>query len=150
MRWTTLLVAGLLAAPAAAADLSALGRTIRKELAYAGRPRYCLLVFGPEARDRVWLVHDGDALYVDRNGNGDLTDPGEAVAAQRDKDRDPEEFGYRFEVGELRVGGRVHKELCERRRSPGQPSPPTRRPASTASPSVSIGRTSGGGASTGG
>ncbi len=28
---------------------------------------------------RVWLVLDGDALYVDRNGNGDLTEPGEKV-----------------------------------------------------------------------
>jgi hypothetical protein len=30
-------------------------------------------VFGPEARSRVWLVLDGDVLYVDRNGDGDLT-----------------------------------------------------------------------------
>jgi hypothetical protein len=36
-----------------------------------------LLVFGTDARDRVWLVHDGDTLFVDRNGNGDLTDDGE-------------------------------------------------------------------------
>jgi hypothetical protein len=27
----------------------------------------------------VWLVRDGDALYVDRNGNGDLAEPSEAL-----------------------------------------------------------------------
>jgi hypothetical protein len=59
-----------------AADLTRVDRTIAKEPAYKSRPRYCLLVFGPEARTRVWLVLDGEVLYVDRNANGDLTDPG--------------------------------------------------------------------------
>src|SRR4029453_11953400 len=36
-----------------------------------------LLVFGPEAKTRVWLVVDGDDLYVDANANGDLTEAGE-------------------------------------------------------------------------
>jgi hypothetical protein len=108
--WAPLLVAGIVATPAAAADLKAVDRTIRKEPAYRTKsPRYALLVFGPEARDRVWLVHDGDTLYVDRNGNCDLTDAGEAVPAK--KGRDPDEFGYQFEVGELRVGGRIHQGL---------------------------------------
>ena len=39
-------------------------------------PKYALLIFGPEARTRIWLVLDGTTLYVDRNGNGDLTDAG--------------------------------------------------------------------------
>jgi hypothetical protein len=64
----------------AAADLTKIDRTIAKEPAYKSKPRYCLLVFGPQAKFRVWLVIDGDTLYVDRNGNGDLTEPGEAVA----------------------------------------------------------------------
>jgi hypothetical protein len=29
---------------------------------------YCLLVFGPAARTRMWLVLDGDSLFVDRSG----------------------------------------------------------------------------------
>ena len=33
----------------------------------------------PQAKARVWLVLDGDILYVDRNGNGDLTDEGEKI-----------------------------------------------------------------------
>jgi hypothetical protein len=66
-----------LAGPAGAADLGKVDRTLKKEPAYKGQPKYCLLVFGPEARARVWLVLDGTTLYVDKNGNGDLTDPGE-------------------------------------------------------------------------
>jgi hypothetical protein len=108
VRFATLLAASLLAPPVSAAYLTALDRTIRKEPVYAGKPRYCLLVFGPDVH-RVWLVHDGDALYVDRNGNGDLTDPGEKVAAATDAG--PKEDGYAFEVGDLTVGGKVHKGL---------------------------------------
>jgi hypothetical protein len=59
-----------------AADLSKIDRTIAKEPAYKSRPKYCLLVFGLEARTRVWLVLDGEVLYVDRTANGDLTGPG--------------------------------------------------------------------------
>src|SRR5262245_20330579 len=69
--------------PASAADLSKVDRTIAKEPAYHTKtPKYCLLVFGAEAQTRVWLVLDGDTLYVDRNGNGDLTEAGEAVKAK--------------------------------------------------------------------
>jgi hypothetical protein len=109
MRWAPLFVAGLLATPSAAADLSALDRTIKKEPVYAGKPRYGLLAFGPDARDRVWLVQDGDTLYVDRNGNGDLTEPGEKVSAA--KGTAPAENGFTFEAGDLAVGGKVHKGL---------------------------------------
>jgi hypothetical protein len=78
--------------PALAVDLAKIDRTIRKEPTYQSKsPQYCLLVFGPKAETRVWLVLDlvsepweadgaKNALYVDRNGNGDLTDPGARVA----------------------------------------------------------------------
>src|SRR5262249_29589650 len=66
-------------AAASAADLSKIDRTITKEPAYEATPQYCLLVFGPKAETRVWLVLDGDILYVDRNSNGDLTDKDERV-----------------------------------------------------------------------
>ncbi len=62
-----------------AADLAQLNRKIEKEPEYQHQPRYCLLVFGPKAETRVWLVEDGDTLYVDRNANGDLTEEGEAL-----------------------------------------------------------------------
>jgi hypothetical protein len=60
-------------------DLRKINRTIAREPHYASAPKYCLMVFGPEARSHVWLVIDGDDLLVDRNGNGDLTERGERV-----------------------------------------------------------------------
>ncbi len=65
---------------AQAADLKTVDRHIQREPKYSsGSPHYCLLVFGPKAEARVWLVRDGDLLHVDRNGNGDLTEDGEKV-----------------------------------------------------------------------
>jgi hypothetical protein len=64
--------AGALAPPAV--DYAKLDRSIKKEPAYGtGKPAYGLLVFGPEAKLRVWVVKAGDALYIDRNADGDLT-----------------------------------------------------------------------------
>lgn len=85
----------------------------KKEPAYqTTAPKYGLLRFGPAGKDHVWLVHDGDTLYVDRNGNGDLTEAGEKVPAAKLKDgQTVEEFGYSFEIGDLTVGGRTHKEV---------------------------------------
>src|SRR5262245_19523703 len=78
------LVLAVLGSAASAADLAKIDRTIAKEPAYKGKPKYCLLVFGPEAKMRAWLVLDGDLVYIDRNGNGDLTEPGEQVAWKGD------------------------------------------------------------------
>lgn len=92
---------------AEAADLAKVERTIAKEPVYQTKtPRYCLLTFGPEARFRVWLVQDGDVLYVDRNGNGDLTEKDERIEA-KSKEKD-----YRaFEVADLRDGALTHTGL---------------------------------------
>src|SRR5690242_18331473 len=111
-RVTLLLAAAWLAAGPADAGPPKIDRTILKEPAYRTKaPRYGLLLFGPEGRDRVWLVLDGDTLYVDRNGNGDLTEPGEKVAAEKRPGSDPAEDGHSFNVGNLTVGGRTHKGL---------------------------------------
>jgi hypothetical protein len=84
-----------------AADLGKVDRTLKKEPAYKGRPQYCLLVFGPQAKNRVWVVVDGDDLYLDRNGDGDLTGPGERLAAReayrRPKERPDVEVMRTFE-----------------------------------------------------
>jgi hypothetical protein len=67
--------------PALAGDLSKIERKIVKEPTYKTKsPKYALLVFGPEAKLRVWVVTDGETLYLDRNGDGDLTDPKERFA----------------------------------------------------------------------
>jgi hypothetical protein len=59
---------------AAGADYSKVERSVLKEPAYqTNYPMYALLAFGPEAKTRAWLVLDGREIYVDRNGDGDLT-----------------------------------------------------------------------------
>src|SRR6476620_8755032 len=73
-------------------------------------PEYCLLVFGADASTRVWLVQDGDVLYVDRNHNGDLTKADERIAAEPDYG-DPKNGIYRFNVGSIVDGARTHKHL---------------------------------------
>ena len=71
--------------PGYAADLDKIDRTIGKEPAYESqtKPKYCLVVFGPEAKTRVWLVLHGDVLYADRNGDGDLTGEDERILKKR-------------------------------------------------------------------
>src|SRR4051812_35843558 len=56
-------------APVGATDLTKIDRTIKKEPAYEVKPKYCLLVFGPEAKTRVWLILDGDTLFLGRDGD---------------------------------------------------------------------------------
>ncbi len=99
----------LLATTARAVDLREVPRTIAKEPMYETNPKYGLLVFGPEAATRVWLVHDGATLYADLNGNGDLTDPAERFAA--DESYHANDGTFRFKVGEIHEGDRLHKSL---------------------------------------
>jgi hypothetical protein len=74
----------LAAAPAGAFDLSKVERKIVKEPIYKHKPKYALLVFGPEAKLRVWAVMDGPTLYLDRNGDGDLTATDEHFETEAD------------------------------------------------------------------
>jgi hypothetical protein len=98
----------------AAADLAKIDRAIAKQPAYQTKaPRYCLLAFGPDAKTRVWIVLDGDVIYVDRNGNGDLTDPGERVPMPPLKASKHPLFQEEREVelGDIREGDRTHTGL---------------------------------------
>ncbi len=82
MRSLTAVLTLVLLAPAFAAaetpDLSKIDRRIAKEPVYAGKPQYGLLVIGAEGQTRLWMVldqtKDAKTLYVDLNGNGDLTE----------------------------------------------------------------------------
>src|SRR5438874_8548940 len=103
------LILALTAPALRAADLASIERKINKEPAYAGKPKYCLLVFGPEAKTLIWLALDGDKLYVDRNGNGDSTDDGPPVAAKVDGEGD--EPSRTFKLPELRIGSLTHRDL---------------------------------------
>jgi hypothetical protein len=76
LQLTTVVGLFFAAAPAAAVDFAKLDRHIAKEPVYEKTPLYCLALIGPEGNTRVWLVLDGEKLYVDKNCNGDLTDDG--------------------------------------------------------------------------
>jgi hypothetical protein len=96
-------LAGITSASARAADLSKIDRNIASEPVYQTKtPKYCLLVFGAEAQMRVWLVLDGKVMYVDRNGDGDLTGVAERVEFFNAE-------GRRFDRVDLSLaGGKVH------------------------------------------
>ena len=75
-----LVIARTAAAAESPVDLAKIDRKIAREPEYENQPHYALLVFGPEGKHRTWLVIDGESVaYVDRNGNGDLTELGERV-----------------------------------------------------------------------
>jgi hypothetical protein len=75
----------LAVAPVAAVDYDKVERKLTREPAYQSKkPRYALLLFGPQARLRVWVVLDGETVYLDRNGDGDLTGAGERFAKEAD------------------------------------------------------------------
>ena len=52
-------------------------KSLRKEPRYQDKPGYCFLTF--EGKSRIWVVLDKDVLYVDKNGDGDVTEPGERI-----------------------------------------------------------------------
>jgi hypothetical protein len=80
------------AAPAAGpVDFAKLDRRIAREPTYQGKPLYCLALLGPESATRVWMVLDGERLYVDKNANGDLTDDGPPTELKA-KNTDPASF----------------------------------------------------------
>jgi hypothetical protein len=74
----------VLGAPARAVDYAKVDRAIGKEPAYQESPKYALLLFGKEAKLRVWIVLDGRAVYLDRNGDSDLTAKNEHFARMED------------------------------------------------------------------
>ena len=77
-------------------DVPKIERTIRKEPIYKSKtPKYCLLALGPKAEARVWLVLDGEVFYIDRNGNGDLTEPAARVPIEH-KSKETDDDGQVF------------------------------------------------------
>src|SRR5262249_5016241 len=96
---------------AEAVDLTKIARTLVREPVYETKaPKYCLLVFGPEAKTRIWLVLDGSVLYVDRNGSGDVTESGKRVQGSEV-----------FELGEVTEadGNTKHTDLVVKRKAVG-------------------------------
>jgi RNA polymerase sigma factor (sigma-70 family) len=84
-------------------DLTRIDRTLVKEPKYTNQPYYALLVFGPEAKKRVWLVVDGDTLYVDRNSNGDLTEANKRIQNPKKVEVAPGMYKWMdsYDIGEV-------------------------------------------------
>jgi hypothetical protein len=76
-----------------------------REPRYKGKPSYGVLSFDADGKERIWMARDGDTLHVDRNGNGDLTDPGEAIVLNRKANLSA------FSVGGVKVAGKTHVEI---------------------------------------
>ncbi len=72
-----------------AQDLTKIERKIAKEPAYQLQPKYLLLVYGKYAQTRVWLVLDGETLFVDSDGSGDLTANGKRFDKPAKLDKAP-------------------------------------------------------------
>lgn len=90
-------------------DLSKVDRCLI-EPAGLVKPRYCLLVFGPRAKSRVWIVEDGETIYVDRNGNGDLREAGEACTpSERPDPQSGSLHQWTYLLGDLTPGGPSEK-----------------------------------------
>ena len=106
-RLTPLLLIAV-ASPVSAIDPGQVDRSIGPQPKYTGKPAYCLVILGPDTRDRLWLVRDGQTLYADKNGNGDLTDPGEAIRAEQSNS------SIAYFVGTIRRGKLEHRNLTVR------------------------------------
>ena len=59
-----------------------------------------MLVFGLDAKTRIWLVQDGDTLYVDKSGKGELTGDDNRV-----KLKEQDGSHRSFDVGDLTIDG---------------------------------------------
>lgn len=97
----------------------------RKEPKYQHEPRYALLVFGPNRDTPIWLVLDGEVLYVDRLGTGDLTAPECRISAREGlvKLGNPgfykDTISFTFDVSQLNGTGKSQFQLDLLRRADG-------------------------------
>src|SRR5262245_41386327 len=87
------------------ADLAHIDRQIAKEPQYQHKPKYALAVLGLQAQFKVWLVTDGNVLYVDKNGNGDLTEAAERFVRKEGGQE------LQFKVGDIKVDDQIYRDL---------------------------------------
>lgn len=80
--------------------MSNMDRTIIKEPAYQSTPKYSLITLGESGAVKVWMVEDGNRLFVDKNANGDLTDDGPPIQPGnvRHLDVNRWDFEYRLDA----------------------------------------------------
>lgn len=95
--------------------LESASRKIEKEPKYSHKPRYALVVLGTSADAKMWMVEDGEILYLDKNLNGDLTDDGPAISRKDSGDL----CDYKC-AALTPAKGPKHTDFCLRRWSSGE------------------------------
>lgn len=102
-------------------DYLTIDRSIAKEPKYITDPRYALFILDPAGKFRAWAVFDKskadlpyyDVLYLDMNGNGDLTEPGDRFVGKYNESLAPAGMAMTIRVGKVPVPGTklVHTDL---------------------------------------
>ena len=112
--WGACFVCLLLVGTTRAVELDKIERVIGKLPKFTGEKQgkatACSSSAPRSAAKRVWLVRDGSNLYVDRNGNGDLTEPDERVEADA-KSSNVATGEFSFSAGDIPDGEKFHKDL---------------------------------------
>jgi hypothetical protein len=107
----------------AATNISAnLTRTLIKEPKYDSMPKYAMILLGNSREVQLWMVEDGQRLFVDKNTNGDLTDDGPPLQPSnvRNLDAKRRDFGYELDTITSTDGSR-HTGFDLRRWNYGEP-----------------------------
>ncbi len=71
-------------------------RRLVREPKYQSTPRYAVLIVGTESKAPVWIVHDGQRLYIDKNGNRNLTDDGAPLVPPQKRSLDNNRWDQRY------------------------------------------------------
>jgi hypothetical protein len=90
-------------------DFARIDRSIGKTPQLTQHARYGLFLFGSNGEHRVWAILDRsspearafDVLYLDRDADGDLTEPGDTFAPAKEKPKGEPKDGVTFVVGDL-------------------------------------------------
>lgn len=108
-------------AAAATNMMTPLDRTLVKEPAYQATPKYSLITLGNRREVKVWMVEDGRQLYVDQNGNGDLTDDGPPLQPGKVRDLGANRWDFEYTLEAIAPpDGTRHTSLVLRRWNYGE------------------------------
>ena len=111
---------GVAEGPASARDIE-LRSTPVKEPAYVATPKYCLLALDAAADVKVWMVEDGQRLFLDKNANGDLTDDGPPIEPSKARGLGTKQWDSNYEGDAITPGdGSRHTNFDLRRWNYGE------------------------------
>jgi hypothetical protein len=79
-------------------NVTYINHTILKEPTYQSAPKYSLLTFGTNSDVKVWMVEDGQRLFVDKNANGDLTDDGPPIEPSNVRHLDDKQWDFEYKL----------------------------------------------------